>query len=137
MTQRQKIVKICKIFGAIVALALVFFGGWWALYPGLDDPKGMMYIGWRLGLPTLDQDRALGTMVGDVHRGGLVVGKTKDELIDKFGYVTTLDQASEYVQYCYYNSPYFGKQALVLRHSNWTVLMKDGRATELIIAKGC
>jgi hypothetical protein len=96
-----------------------------------------MYIGWRLGLPTVDQDRALGTMVGDVHRETLVIGKTKNELIRKFGYVTSLNEASEYIKYCYNNSDYRGKQVLFLRRSNWQVVMKDGRAESIVLVKGC
>jgi len=124
-------------FAAIFLLAIVVLGSWWALYPGPDDPKGLMYIGWRLGLPTLDPDRVLGTMVGDVHRNGLVIGQTRNQLIKRFGYVTTLDEASTYVRYCYFNSPYYGQQVLVLRRSNWTIIMKDGKAADLVLAKGC
>ena len=118
-------------------LVAVVIGVWWATYPGPDDPKGFIYIGWRLGLPTMDQDRALETMVGDIHRDDLVIGKTRDELINKFGYVTTIDRASGYVKYCYTNSPYSGKQVLILRNSNWMVVMKNDRVADLVLAKGC
>jgi hypothetical protein len=121
----------------LVVIFVAFFGMWWATYPGPDDPKGIMYIGWRFGLPSLNPDRALGTMVGDIHRENLVIGKTKDELIRRFGYVTTVDQASEYVRYCYFNSPYYGKDVLILRYSNWMVLMDNGRAVDLVLVKGC
>jgi hypothetical protein len=137
MTTRRLLVRVGKILGAIILLAIVILGCWWALYPGPDDPKGFMYIGWRLGLPTIDQDRALGTMVGDVHRETLVIGKTKEELIRKFGYVTSLSEASEYIKYCYNNSDYRGKQVLFLRRSNWQVVMKDGRAESIVLVKGC
>src|SRR5271169_6386793 len=109
MITRGLVVQLAKIFGAIILFAIVVFGSWWATYPGPDDPKGFEYIGWRLGLPTLDPDRALGTMIGDVHRDGLVIGKTKGELVKRFGYVTTLEEASTYVKYCYFNSPYYGQ----------------------------
>jgi len=85
----------------------------------------------------MDLDKATSTMVGDIHPDRLVVGKTKEELVKKFGYVTTLDNASEYLKYCYFNSPYYGKQVLILRSSNWMVLMKNGRAADLILVKGC
>jgi hypothetical protein len=134
-------VVVCsgKALGVIILLVVVVLGGWWALYPGPDEPKGMLYIGWRLGLPTMDQDRALGTMVGDVHREGLVIGKSKDELRARFGYVTTLDEpSSEYVRFCYNNyDTYRGKDVLILRRSNWMVVMKDGRAEDLVLVKGC
>ena len=76
-------------------------------------------------------------MIDDVHRGDLVIGKTKGELAQKFGYVTTLDEASQYIKYCYDNSDYRGKQVLFLRRSNWQVVMKDARALEIVLVKGC
>jgi hypothetical protein len=138
MTKRRPAPRFAKILGAFILLAIIVFGGWWAKYPG-DDPKGLLYIGWRIGLPTLDPDRALGTMVGDTHKDALVIGKTKDELIRKFGYVTSLDDpSSQYVKFCYDHIDYYrGKQVLILRRSNWMVVMKDGRAVELVLVKGC
>jgi hypothetical protein len=138
MNIRRPLIRFGKILGAVVLLAVVVLGAWWALYPG-PDPKGFEYIGWRLGLPTRGQDRALGTMVGDVHRETLVIGKTKDELISRFGYVTTLDEpSSQYVKFCYDNSDYYrGKQILILRRSNWMVVMQNGRAVDLVLVKGC
>ncbi len=139
MTARRLMVRVSKILGAIILFVIVIFAGWWALYPGPDDPKGITYIGWRLGLPTVDQDRALETMVGDVHKETLVIGKTKNELISKFGYVTSLDDpSSRYVKFCYDNSDYYrGMQVLILRRSNWMVVMKDDRAVDLVLVKGC
>jgi hypothetical protein len=138
MTTRRLVVRFVKILGTIILLAIVILVGWWALYPGPDDPKGFMYIGWRLGLPTIDQDRALGTMVGDVHRETLVIGKTKAELIKKFGYVTPISQTDDgYYGFCYRSSGRPSQPALMLRNSNWMVLMKDGRAIDLVLLKGC
>ena len=76
-------------------------------------------------------------MVGDSHRNDLVIGKTKSGLVERFGYVTPVDEASAYVRYCYFNSPYYGQQVLVLRRSNWTVIMKNGKTANLVLAKGC
>ena len=139
MTARQVVVHCGKTLAAIILFAIVAFGGWWASYPGWYDPKGFLYIGWRLGLPTVDQDRALETMVGDVHRETLVIGKTKGQLTSKFGYLTSLDDpSSRYVKFCYDNSDYYrGKQVLILRRSNWMVVMKDDRAIDLVLVKGC
>jgi len=76
-------------------------------------------------------------MVGDIHRQNLVIGKTKSELIRKFGYVTSFDEASEYYRFCYNTSDYKGTQMLFLRRSNWMVVMRNGRATDLVLLKGC
>ena len=128
--------KSAKIVGFFLVLTMIVIGGWWVVYPG-QDPKGFEYIGWRLGLPSLNPDLALGSMIGDVHRDGLVIGKTRDELVKKFGYVTEVNRHSAYWWYCYFNSPYYGKDVLILRRSNWMVVMKDGRAEELVLLKGC
>jgi len=139
MAARRSLVQLGKILGGTILLAIVALGGWWATYPGPDDPKGLMYVGWRLGLPTLDPDRALGTMVGDRHRDGLVIGKTREELVRRFGFVTSLDEpSSQYVRFCYNNFDYYRvKQVLILRRSNWMVVMKDDRAVDLVLVKGC
>ncbi|HTX77284.1 MAG TPA: hypothetical protein VMD29_13830 [Terracidiphilus sp.] len=137
MTTRQWTPRSAKILCATAFLLVIVFAGWWALYPGPDDPKGMIYIAWRTGLPTGDPDRELGTMVGDIHRQNLVIGKTKSELIRKFGYVTSFDEASEYYRFCYNTSDYKGTQMLFLRRSNWMVVMRNGRATDLVLLKGC
>jgi len=98
-------IQLGEILCGIILLAVVVLGGWWAIYPGPDDPKGFMYVGWRLGLPTLGPDRALGTMVGDGHSKDLVFGKTEAELIKKFGYVTPLSQTDDgYYGFCYRTS---------------------------------
>ena len=55
----------------------------------------------------------------------------------KFGYVSSINQASPYAKYCYENSPYWGKPVLFLRNSNWMVLMENDRAKELIRVSGC
>ncbi|MGD0478730.1 MAG: hypothetical protein ABSA42_01090 [Terracidiphilus sp.] len=97
----------------------------------------MLYIGWRLGLPTLDPDYALGTMVGDRHRDTLVIGKTNEQLTKRFGYLLTLDQTGGYNKFCYDNSDYKGKHVLFLRNSNWMVVMSNDRAVNLVLIKGC
>jgi hypothetical protein len=82
-------------------------------------------------------DAALGTIVGDPRRDTLVLGKTKEQLVSKFGYVTSIDEANGYLKSCYENSPYRGASVLVIRNSNWMVVMKDGQAIDLVLAKGC
>ena len=122
---------------ATVLLIVTGLALWQTLYHGPGDRKDLRYQAWKIGLLPMDLDKATSTMVGDIHPDRLVVGKTKEELVKKFGYVTTLDNASEYLKYCYFNSPYYGKQVLILRSSNWMVLMKNGRAADLILVKGC
>lgn len=107
------------------------------MFHGPNDTKDLRYQGWRLGIFPFDLDQATSTMIADAHRDDLVIGKTKEELIRKFGYLTPLDQASQYIKYCYFNSPYYGKLVLILRNSEWMVIMKNDRAEELVLVEGC
>ncbi len=85
----------------------------------------------------MSPDSALGTMVGDGKSKDLVIGKTEAELIKKFGYVTPMSQAAEYYRFCYRTSGRPLQPALMLRNSNWMVLMKDGHVEDLVLLKGC
>jgi hypothetical protein len=125
---------------AIAALPLLLALGlavWQVMYPGPYDDKSLRYRAWKIGIPLLTQDQGLETMVIDPHRNDLVIGKTEVQLAKRFGYVTPMDHASDYVQYCFKNSPYWGREAIVLRNSAWMVLMKNSRAYDLVPAKGC
>jgi len=133
---KQKL-RVGRIVVGTVLVLVLGLAFWQVLYHSPGDRKDLRYQAWKLGLYPMDLDEATSTMVGDIYPDRLVVGKTEEELIKKFGYVTTLENASEYVKYCYFNSPYNGKQVLILRKSDWMVLMKDGRATDLILVKGC
>ena len=132
--QRLSLGRLILAGVSVVLLGLVF---WQALYHGPDEPKDLRYQAWKLGLYSMDLDKATSTMVGDIYPDRLVMGRTEAELAKRFGYVTGVENASEYVRYCYFNSPYYGKEALILRHSNWMVLMKNGRVLRLILVKGC
>jgi hypothetical protein len=126
-----------KVFGVSVVLIFLGVALWEALFHGPNDTKDLRYQGWRLGIYPFSLDQATSTMILDVHRDDLVIGKTRGELVKRFGYVISLDQASDYIKYCYSNSDYRGKQVLFLRKSNWQVVMKNGRAEELVLVKGC
>jgi hypothetical protein len=128
--------KLVRILLMIVGVLILSVGVWELLYHSAD-PKDLRYKGWKLGIYPMDPDSALETMVGDVHRDDLVIGKTEAELIKKFGYVTPMSQADEYNDYCYRTSGRPLQPALILRKSGWIVLMKDGRAEELVLFKGC
>jgi len=107
------------------------------MYPGPYDAKSLRYQAWKLGIPFLTQDQGLETMVVDAHSDSLVIGKTERDLAKRFGYVTLMNQAPEYYRFCYSTSGRPMQPALMLRNSNWMVLMKDGRAEDLVLLKGC
>jgi len=124
----------------LVATVLLIMSGlalWHAIHPEPSDPKGPRYQGWKLGIYPLDPDIALDAMIADPHRDKLVMGKTKGELAKRFGYVTSIGEASKHVQLCYADSHLRGKPALVLRDSWWVIAMEDGRAIDMVYEKGC
>src|SRR4051794_35043424 len=101
---------------AISTAACLFLGAWSLLYPGPAEPKNPRYVLWTLGLPVANLDDAVETMVGDRHPDRLVVGKTREELTSRFGYVTPLASASSYLQACYASSSWRGDEIVFLRH---------------------
>jgi hypothetical protein len=137
MTKKRLKITPARCLVAIALTTIAFLALWETQYHGPGESRDLRYQARKLGVYPMDVDQATGSMIADVHRDSLVIGKTQDELIKKFGYVTALENASGYVKYCYFNSPYYGTPVLMLRKSNWMVLMKDGRATNLILVKGC
>ncbi len=76
-------------------------------------------------------------MIGDPDRDKLVIGKTPDQLRDRFGYLTELAQASPYLRNCYLSSGWSGKTVMFIRKSPWMVVFDNGHASELVLIKGC
>ena len=123
-----------------VTVVLLVIGIWHFTYPGPADPKSISFQGWKRGIYPLNPDEALETMVGDhvdPQKYPLVVGKTQEELVKKFGYVTTLDSTVSYNRFCYDHSYYRGLPVIFLRKSNWMVVMNNGKAAEIVSMKGC
>jgi hypothetical protein len=125
----------------IVLLALLLCGTgivvMTLLRPDPIEATSVRYWAWKHGFVKMNLDQALNQMVNDPGRDRLVVGKTEPELRAKFGYTLPVEQASPYVQYCYKNSQYTQDQVFMLRHSNWMVLMRNGRAVKLLQVSGC
>ena len=131
MTRGRLIALLAVALCGIVLAVIVF------LRPDPIEETSVRYWAWKHGLVTMDLDRALDEMVNDTGRDSLVLGKTKQELDAKFGFTIQVEQASPYVQYCYKNSQYTKSHVVMLRHSNWMVLMRDGIAAELLRVSGC
>ena len=121
----------------IVLVPCLVLGGWEATYPGIDDPKNIHYFLWKKGLASIDLDRALGTMTGDTHSESLVLGKSEDELRKRFGYLRSIDEVSSYQRDCYQNSPWKMERVVFLRNSWYMVVLKNDKATDLVLVKGC
>ena len=129
-------VKPRRVLVSIAIVVVVVFAAWAVAFPDPRDPKNLRYRGWRLGLCSINLD-ALQAMVIDNHRDDLVIGKTRDQMVSRFGFVASIDEASQYIKKCYANSSDRVTPVLFLRHSEWMVRMKDGKAAELVFVKGC
>jgi len=131
MTRGRLIALLAVALCGIVFVVMMF------LRPDPIEATSVRYWAWKHGLVKMDLDRALDEMVNDPGRDSIVLGKTEAELRAKFEFTLPVEQASPYVQYCYKNSQYTKSQVVMLRHSNWMVLMRDGKAAELLRVSGC
>jgi hypothetical protein len=120
---------------SVLGLVTVFLVSYVLLYPS-PDPKNMRYVLWRAGFHTMDPDTAVEIMVGDVHPEKIVLGKTREQLRGRFGYLSTLAQASPYLQDCYSSWHSRGKEVLFIRTSQWMIVFDGDQATELVLCKG-
>ena len=126
-----------------VILTLGFFRCWIAMYPDAGDPKNLSYVLWKHGLNSdMDLNAVLGTMTHGADSEELVIGLTPSELQARFGYTKTYDQVSPYLQLCDTpngtgdrNHP-VEPDVLYLRGDNYMVVMKNGRAADLVLCKG-
>lgn len=122
---------------AVLLLPVLFLCGWMVMYPDPYDPQGIRYVLWKSGLPSMNPDMALEVME-HTNADPIVVGKTEEQLRNRFGYLRTLDQADSYMRSCYANSPWwYGKPVKFLRKSRWMVVFKGDRASRLVLVKGC
>ncbi len=120
----------------MVTISIGFVILWILVYPE-PDPKNIKYVLWKHGLYRMDLDTASDTMIGDSNRGVLVLGKTKVELREKFGYLSTLSEAPPYLRGCYENSRWTGTDVLFIRKSPWMIVFSGDKAKELVFIKGC
>lgn len=128
-----------------VLLSVGIFLGWVKRYPSDNDPKNIEYVLWKHGLnQNMNLDHAVETMVHDTWAVKLVKGKTKEQLAKQFGEIRTYDQARPYDQSCA-NFPATvgqlgihskGKDMVMLRDSDWVVILDKGKAMDLVLCKG-
>ena len=126
-------------------LPLGVLAAWWATYPDAGDPKSIYYVLWKHGVNnSMDIDVALGAMTHDVWPVRQVRGLTKDQLKARFGYIRTPDEVTPYYRECYSAPDSVGfaetqgnsDDVTFLRDSPWMVIMKNGRAVDLVLCKG-
>jgi hypothetical protein len=121
----------------LVVVLPIAVAAWLLTYSPATDPKGIRYVFWKIGICKMDLDLATGTMVGDASRDKIVVGKTKRQLRDRFGYLVGPADASTYLRGCYQNSPWKDRDVLFIRKSPWMVVFAGDMATNLVLVKGC
>jgi hypothetical protein len=130
-----------KSLARTVALALTFSVavviGWALTYPTESDPRNIKYVLWKNGFYGMNLDTATGTMIGDGSRENLVIGKTKVQLREKFGYLSTPADVPQYLRGCYQTSAWKDRDVLFIRKSPWMVTFDIDKATELVLIKGC
>lgn len=137
---------VFALFFIAVGVVLVWLGA----YPDEGDPRNIQYVLWKNGLnKNMDLDNALFAMVRDVSRERQVQGLTKDQLKARFGYVRTLAEVTPYYRACCFSPGVFSQgdagraeiaakseDAFFLRDSPWMVVMKNGKAVDLVLCKG-
>jgi hypothetical protein len=130
-----------KSLARAVALTLTFFVAviivWVLTYPSESDAKNITYVLWKNGLYRMNIDTVTGTMIGDASREKLVVGQTRAQLRERFGYLSALSDISPYLRACYQDSAWKDRDALFIRKRPWMVVFEGDKATELILIKGC
>jgi hypothetical protein len=130
-----KLAARAAILALTFSIAVVI--GWILTYPSESDPKNIKYVLWKSGLYGMNLDKATGTMIGDGSSDELVVGKTRAQLRERFGYLSTPADASQYLRNCYQNSSWKGREVLFIRKSPWMVVFDGDKATDLVLIKGC
>jgi hypothetical protein len=85
----------------------------------------------------MNLDTATDTMVGDAGSDKLVVGKTKEQIEKRFGHLLAPDEASPYLRSCYLNSDWKDRSVLFISQNPWMIVFDNGKATDLVLIKGC
>jgi hypothetical protein len=115
-----------------VLLSFCAFVAWVKMYPVDVDPKNIEYVLWAHGLnQNMNLDHALDGMTHDKWPERLVIGLSKEQLKERFGYIRTWDEAPD-LRGCYPAT----NELVFLRHSRWIVVLDRGRAVKLVLCKG-
>jgi hypothetical protein len=136
--------------GVGMILSLLVFRTWLGTYPDDVDPRNIYYVLWKHGLNNnMNLDSALAATSRDAWPARRVEGLTKDQLTARFGYIRTLGEVTPYYQACYVIPGVFAQgsvgraeiatkseDAFFLRDSPWMVVMKNGKAVDLVLCKG-
>jgi len=131
--------------GVGVILSYAVFIAWLETYPDAVDPKNIYYVLWKHGLNnSMNLDSALAAMSHDGWPVRQVQGLSKEQLQARFGFIRTLDETTSYLRGCYSTTRVIGQTEIpvsredvaFLRDSPWMVVLKNGRAVDLVMCKG-
>jgi len=120
---------------SLLAMPLLMTIGWALLYSDQRDPKNLRYSCWKVNICSMDLDKAVNAVVKDPDRMDLIRGKTVAQLAKKFGYVTTVEHSSPYLQWAYENS-FKGEDVVFLRNTELMIIFENGRAVDVVYVKG-
>jgi hypothetical protein len=120
VTGRRWLRQLAIVMSALVVVLIV---GWNLTYPR-GDPKSLEFVLWRAGLYRMDLDLATDIMVGAHDSERIVVGRTREQLRERFGYLLTAGEATQYLRGCYQDSSWKDRDVLFIRRSPWLVLIK-------------
>src|SRR5471032_941822 len=100
----------------ILVLIVAVLGIWQAIYHDPYDPKNMHYVLWKHHLASMDLDRASAIVLYHDHQE-LIVGKTRQQLERRFGYLKSPAEVRPYLRdYCWAARP--GSDAMFLRNED-------------------
>jgi hypothetical protein len=149
-TRFRRIAFAAFFTGVGVILSLLVFYTWLGIYPDDADPRNIYYVLWKHGLnDNMNLDSALAAMSRDGWPTRRVEGLTKDQLKARFGYIRNLAEVTPYYRACYFTTGTFtqgnagraeiaakSEDAFFLRDSPLMVVMKNGKAVDLVLCKG-
>jgi hypothetical protein len=140
MNRTRRISVAAPYLRISLVLSLLVLCVWLKKYSGSDDRKTLN--------TDAERDAALVAMNYDVGSKERVKGMTKEQLKARFGYVRALNEVSPYYQACYITPGRFSEPsanevkkavesegAFFLSESPWMVVMKDGRAADIVMCK--
>jgi hypothetical protein len=121
-----------------ILISLSAFAAWVKMYPEDVDPKNIDYVLWTHGFnQNMNLDHALDAMTHDKRPESLVLGLSKQQIEERFGFVQAPDQNP---RGCHAWGPPAslgeGKESVSLRDSRWVVLLHHDKAVDLRLCKG-
>ena len=127
--------RVLKAGIAVIGFLMILIAGWAIVYPE-PDYRSPRYVLWKAGIYPMDLDLVATTLVVDPRRDELVVGKSEQQLMKRFGYLTPVAAATKHLQGCYQISSWTNRKVMFIRRSMVGVVFQGNKATDVVIMKG-